>query len=53
MKTISYVALLAALTFGFQSAWADVEVRKGESLHSSLGIAESGVYPSRGGPIDD
>lgn len=53
MKTISYVALLAALTFGFQSAWADVEVRKGESIQGSMGLAENGVYPSRGGPIDD
>lgn len=53
MKAISYLVLLASLTLGVQSAWADVETRKADSLHQSLGLAESGTFPSRGGPIDD
>jgi hypothetical protein len=53
MKTISYLVLLAALTMGVQSAYADVETRKADSLHESLGLAGNGSFPSRGGPIDD
>ena len=53
MKAISYLVLLAGLTLCVQSAWADVETRKVESLQEAMGIAAQGVFPSRGGPIDD
>ena len=53
MKTISYLVLLAGLTLGVQSAWADVETGKALSLHEATGRAAQGVFPSRGGPIDE
>lgn len=52
MKAISYLVLLAGLLLGVQSAWADVETRKGDTYVES-GLTGHGSFPSRGGPIDD
>jgi hypothetical protein len=52
MKAISYLVLLAGLLLGVQSAWADIETRKGDTFLES-GLAGHGSFPSRGGLIDD